>query len=264
MAAAVLRPRGSRRTRWRAAAGSCFFRVAACSALVTVQRRCGGMRERRRATVCWSMVSLPKILRSCLGVLVRLRGQKRVPRPPARMTAWVVRFSEGMARPGTHVTKRMAREKKNLSRLRQAGAEFAEKRPQRALKRQPRRSRKNDRGKLRFRDTRTGNGLSERGDIRDVGTQEAGPGVGCDRKRGAPGRNEPALTQAVRGFKIFPGKRPAALEHDHKREAFIIVGQVLPGAKQPAFRCEIGAGGEKGIGRTVVCDWQRRDFSRRR
>src|SRR2546430_4452522 len=33
------------------------------------------------------------MFKSCFGVRVRLRGQKRVPRPPARITACVVSFS---------------------------------------------------------------------------------------------------------------------------------------------------------------------------
>src|SRR5216684_2922886 len=33
---------------------------------------------------------------SCFGVRMRLRGQKRVPRPPARITAWTVSLSVGM------------------------------------------------------------------------------------------------------------------------------------------------------------------------
>jgi len=32
---------------------------------------------------------LPMMFRSCFGVRVRLRGQKRVPRPPARIRAWI-------------------------------------------------------------------------------------------------------------------------------------------------------------------------------
>ena len=61
--------------------------AAACSTFVTdpdISRRNDGA---RRATVSRSMVSLPAILSSCLGVRMRLRGQKRVPRPPASSTA---------------------------------------------------------------------------------------------------------------------------------------------------------------------------------
>jgi len=45
--------------------------------------RSAGSSGRNRATVCSNIVPLPKIWRSCFGVLVRLRGQKRVPLPPA-------------------------------------------------------------------------------------------------------------------------------------------------------------------------------------
>ena len=68
-------------------AGNCLRTAADCSALVTVQMRSAGMSGVRRATVCRSMESAPMMLSNCLGVRVRLRGQKRVPRPPARITA---------------------------------------------------------------------------------------------------------------------------------------------------------------------------------
>src|SRR5580704_2283078 len=96
MAAAVLRPIGSIKTRLRVPVGSCFLAATACSAFVTVQMRSGEINGRKRATVCSSMVSLPTMFSNCFGVRVRLRGQKRVPRPPARMTAWVVSFSVGI------------------------------------------------------------------------------------------------------------------------------------------------------------------------
>src|SRR5882724_2126373 len=89
IATAVFIPIGSISTFLRAAAGTCLRTAAACFALVTVQMRSGEISGFRRATVCCNMVSLPTIFRSCFGVRVRLRGQKRVPRPPARITAWV-------------------------------------------------------------------------------------------------------------------------------------------------------------------------------
>src|SRR5271168_32999 len=89
---------GSVKTRLRDAAGICLRTSAACSALVTVQIRSGGISGRSRATVCSSMVFLPTMLSNCLGVRVRLRGQNRVPRPPARITAWVCSFSVGIGR----------------------------------------------------------------------------------------------------------------------------------------------------------------------
>ena len=39
-----------------------------------------------RATVCWIMVCLPSSASNCLARFFRLKGQKRVPRPPARIT----------------------------------------------------------------------------------------------------------------------------------------------------------------------------------
>src|SRR5258707_2104525 len=51
--------------------------------------RCAGTSKERRVTVCCSMEPSPTIFRSCFGVRARLRGQKRVPRPPARITTWV-------------------------------------------------------------------------------------------------------------------------------------------------------------------------------
>src|SRR5258708_40218871 len=97
IATAVFRPTVSISTRLRAAAGTCLRTAAACSAFVTVQMRSAEISGFRRETVCGSIVSLPTMLRSCLGVRVRLRGQKRVPRPPARITAWICSFSVGIA-----------------------------------------------------------------------------------------------------------------------------------------------------------------------
>jgi hypothetical protein len=41
---------------------------------------------------------LPTMFNSCFGVRIRLRGQKRVPRPPARITACVVSLSFTVSR----------------------------------------------------------------------------------------------------------------------------------------------------------------------
>jgi hypothetical protein len=46
---------------------------------------------------------------------VRLRGQKRVPRPPARITAWMVRDSLGISR---HLTEREPGQEKKLNAAR--------------------------------------------------------------------------------------------------------------------------------------------------
>ena len=53
-----------------------------------------GCRElSRRATVCWIMVCLPSSASNCLARRLRLSGQKRVPRPPARITGKNVGFA---------------------------------------------------------------------------------------------------------------------------------------------------------------------------
>jgi len=91
-------PTGSVSTRLRAATRTCLRTAAACSHRHR-QMRSGRMSGRNRAMVCCSIVSLPTMLRSCFGVRVRLRGQKRVPRPPARTTAWTFSFSFAISAP---------------------------------------------------------------------------------------------------------------------------------------------------------------------
>src|SRR5271169_1647168 len=54
------------------------------------------MKARSRATVCSIIVVFPTMFSNCLGVRVLLRGQKRVPRPPARITAWMLSFGFDM------------------------------------------------------------------------------------------------------------------------------------------------------------------------
>ena len=53
------------------------------SGLLGVRYRPEALRRNERP----SMLLSPTIVSNCFGVRVRLRGQKRVPRPPARMTA---------------------------------------------------------------------------------------------------------------------------------------------------------------------------------
>ena len=67
--------------------GSSRRTAAACVRAVTTSMRAREMSGVRRATVSTSMLRAPTIGRSCLGVRVRLRGQKRVPDPPAITTA---------------------------------------------------------------------------------------------------------------------------------------------------------------------------------
>ena len=92
IAAAVFRPTGSARICDRGTRGSCCRTAADCTELVTIHWREDGKSGASRAAVCSSMVSRPTILSNCFGVHVRLRGQKRVPRPPARITAWAGKF----------------------------------------------------------------------------------------------------------------------------------------------------------------------------
>ncbi len=68
-------PRISRRT------------ALACSTFVTAQKLPRENNGSRRLTVSRNIVSRPAIFSNCLGVRIRLRGQKRVPRPPASRTA---------------------------------------------------------------------------------------------------------------------------------------------------------------------------------
>jgi len=87
IATAVFIPIGSISTRF---ARSCGNLLADGAGLFRVRNRpyaLGGISGFRRAIVCCNMVSLPTMFNSCFGVRVRLRGQKRVPRPPARITA---------------------------------------------------------------------------------------------------------------------------------------------------------------------------------
>src|SRR5579863_6126892 len=87
IAAAVLRPTGSARTCDAGMPRNSRRTAAACSTFVTAQILRGVTRDVSRAIVSRSMVSRPTMFRSCFGVRIRLRGQKRVPRPPARSTA---------------------------------------------------------------------------------------------------------------------------------------------------------------------------------
>jgi len=53
------------------------------------------MRPSRRATVCSAVEEEPASGSSCLGEVGVLRGQKRVPEPPARMTAHLMWIAGG-------------------------------------------------------------------------------------------------------------------------------------------------------------------------
>lgn len=92
MAGAVLRPTGSASTCGRESRGSCFRIAGRRSSLVMTQNFFTGASGSRRATVCCSIVCLPSSASSCLARFFRLNGQKRVPRPPARITGWKLGF----------------------------------------------------------------------------------------------------------------------------------------------------------------------------
>src|SRR5580700_2357225 len=89
IAAAVLRPTGSASICFAGTPRSSLRTAADCSALVTTQKFLNGTIGASRATVSRNMVLFPMIFNSCFGVCMRLRGQKRVPRPPASSTAHV-------------------------------------------------------------------------------------------------------------------------------------------------------------------------------
>src|SRR5262249_50863394 len=59
-----------------------------CAAAVMTQVRSGGTDSSTRSRACWSRVRSPTRVRNCLGRFCRLRGQKRVPPPPAMIIAW--------------------------------------------------------------------------------------------------------------------------------------------------------------------------------
>ena len=86
---AVLRMAGSPMMFSSGKSGSCSATVALYSTFVTTQMASGGVMERARLYVCLDMVSLPTICRNCLGVCIRLCGQNRVPRPPAKITTCI-------------------------------------------------------------------------------------------------------------------------------------------------------------------------------
>ncbi len=67
--------------------GNCFAATALCAAEVRTQARSGGTCASMRSKVDWSSVRSPVRARNCLGRALRLRGQKRVPPPPAMIKA---------------------------------------------------------------------------------------------------------------------------------------------------------------------------------
>jgi hypothetical protein len=86
IAGAVLRPTGSAITCGFGNFGSCFRIAERRSLLVMIQKCFAEASGSSRATVCWIIVCLPSSASNCLARFFRLKGQKRVPRPPARIT----------------------------------------------------------------------------------------------------------------------------------------------------------------------------------
>ena len=84
---AVLRPSGSTSTFWDGSSGSIFRVSSASSSVVSTKMSSGRKAPSSRCTVWCRRDSFPTMVRNCLGRLPRDRGQNRVPRPPARMTA---------------------------------------------------------------------------------------------------------------------------------------------------------------------------------
>src|SRR5262245_3837498 len=60
---------------------------------MTQQRSGGRAQASMRSKACWMRVRSPPRARNCLGRACRLRGQKRVPPPPAMIIAWSMRGS---------------------------------------------------------------------------------------------------------------------------------------------------------------------------
>src|SRR5579871_5602719 len=92
MAGAVFRPTGSATTLSLLSRGSCCRIAGRRSSLVMIQKFLAGASGSRRATVCWIMVCLPSSASNCLARFLRLNGQNRVPRPPAKITGKKLEF----------------------------------------------------------------------------------------------------------------------------------------------------------------------------
>src|SRR5882672_4495292 len=209
MAAAVLRPIGSVRTRLRDAEGNCFLSAAVCSALVTLQMRSGEISGRRRATVCSSIVCLPTIFRSCLGVRVRLRGQKRVPRPPARITAWTGSFSSGIE--GKNLTQRHGGRREH-------GDELETGKPQ--VERCA--SVEDGMRKRVGRNARVLPTFFGRSQIGNVGTEDGRFAEWLDNENVQVGGDKPALTRSIRRVSAGPANLAGAAEDSEKFETRFI------------------------------------------
>ena len=87
IAAAVFRACGSTSTFRRGRPARLAADAAACAAPVTTSVRARGTSGASRASVSARSVRRPAIGSSCFGTRARLRGQNRVPDPPAITTA---------------------------------------------------------------------------------------------------------------------------------------------------------------------------------
>jgi hypothetical protein len=86
IAGAVFLPTGSARIFSFDNFGSCFAISGRRSWFVMIQNFFVAASGSNRSTVCWIIVFLPSNANSCLARVLRLKGQKRVPRPPASIT----------------------------------------------------------------------------------------------------------------------------------------------------------------------------------
>src|SRR5579864_3689829 len=86
IAGAVLRGSGSTTTCPAGRPGSCRQISSPTNSLVMIQNDSRVLNGISRSTVVWIMVWVPSRASTCLASLRRLRGQKRVPLPPARIT----------------------------------------------------------------------------------------------------------------------------------------------------------------------------------
>ena len=82
----VLRGTGSASICREGISGSCRMISRRRCSLVSTHRFSGAITGLNRSTVCWIRLRSPKSRNTCLALLRRLLGQKRVPRPPARIT----------------------------------------------------------------------------------------------------------------------------------------------------------------------------------
>ena len=90
MQGAVFRAAGSARMCDEGMSGSWSWTISTYASLVTTQKFSFGQRPLKRSTVSWIKVRpQPRMSMNCLGRAGVLRGQKRLPMPPAIITIWL-------------------------------------------------------------------------------------------------------------------------------------------------------------------------------